>query len=265
MVGQPPLKATSMESPSSCSDVNRSIGPVCDLFKIEEKNEDGIRCNLSLVNVQFLFNYKPEWQGSVTLVKQRYELKGTSSTANPLALLLNNNQFTILQTILLKTLNIPPPDRNSLPETEEKQLYLRSLKKDWDSVFTMQNMCDVQGMSETKTGTGFSLSQGKDVIVGQVDQDEIDDVIKNVICLLSLIQKLNVEIDDSKNRNKFLESSNKELVDKLKGEIKDFKTKNKSLESSNNHFKEANNELSKTNQLMFNDIKKFQAGNLNKV
>ncbi|GJR20973.1 retrovirus-related pol polyprotein from transposon TNT 1-94 [Tanacetum coccineum] len=42
-------------------------------------------------------------------------------------------------------------------------------------------------------------------------------------------------------------------------EIKDFKTKNKSLESSNNHFKEANNELSKTNQLMFKDLKKFQA------
>ncbi|GKB60032.1 hypothetical protein Tco_0916218, partial [Tanacetum coccineum] len=63
----------------------------------------------------------------------------------------------------------------------------------------------------------------------------------------------------SKNRNKFLESSNKGLVDKLKGGIEDFKTKNKSLESSNNHFKEANNELSKTNQLMFKDLKKFQA------
>nr|GFB86224.1 hypothetical protein [Tanacetum cinerariifolium] len=32
-----------------------------------------------------------------------------------------------------------------------------------------------------------------------------------------------------------------------------------SLESSNNHFKEANNELSKANQLMFKDLKKFQA------
>ncbi|GKB05736.1 retrovirus-related pol polyprotein from transposon TNT 1-94 [Tanacetum coccineum] len=42
-------------------------------------------------------------------------------------------------------------------------------------------------------------------------------------------------------------------------EIEDFKTKNKSLESLNNHFKEANNELSKTNQLMFKDLKKFQA------
>ncbi|GJW78757.1 hypothetical protein Tco_0140439 [Tanacetum coccineum] len=65
-------------------------------------------------------------------------------------------------------------------------------------------------------------------------------------------------------------STNGEIVDqddddlarelnKLNGEIEDFKTKNKSLESSNNHFKEANNELSKTNQLKFKDLKKFQA------
>nr|GEV68400.1 ribonuclease H-like domain-containing protein [Tanacetum cinerariifolium] len=75
----------------------------------------------------------------------------------------------------------------------------------------------------------------------------------------SLIEKLKCEIDDNKNRNKFLETSNKALVDKLKGEIEDFKTKNKILESSNNHFKEANNKLSETNELMYKDLKKFQA------
>ncbi|GKF23459.1 hypothetical protein Tco_0075781 [Tanacetum coccineum] len=90
-----------------------------------------------------------------------------------------------------------------------------------------------------------------------VDHDD-DDLAKEHDLLASLIEKLKCEIDDSKNRNKFLESSNKTLVDKLKGEIEDFKTKNKSLKSSNNHFKEANNELSKTNQLMFKDLKKFQ-------
>ncbi|GJX56273.1 retrovirus-related pol polyprotein from transposon TNT 1-94 [Tanacetum coccineum] len=93
----------------------------------------------------------------------------------------------------------------------------------------------------------------------QDDQDDTDDLDQERDLLASLIQKLKYEIDDSKNRNKFLESSNKALVDKLKGEIEDFKTKNKSLESSNNHFKEVNNELSKTNQLMFKDLKKFQA------
>ncbi|GJR42633.1 hypothetical protein Tco_1310736 [Tanacetum coccineum] len=91
------------------------------------------------------------------------------------------------------------------------------------------------------------------------DQDDDDDLAKEHDLLASLIKKLKCKIDDNKNRNKFLESSNKTLSDKLKGEISDFKTKNKSLESSNNHFKEANNELSKTNQLMFKDLKKFQA------
>ncbi|GJR63314.1 hypothetical protein Tco_1505476 [Tanacetum coccineum] len=91
------------------------------------------------------------------------------------------------------------------------------------------------------------------------DQDDNDDLAKERDLLCSLSEKIKCEIDGRKNRNKFLEISNKTLVDKLKGEIEDFKTKNKSLESSNNHFKEANNELSKTNQLMFKDLKKFQA------
>ncbi|GJY35694.1 hypothetical protein Tco_0421072 [Tanacetum coccineum] len=51
----------------------------------------------------------------------------------------------------------------------------------------------------------------------QDDQDETDDLDQERDLLASLIQKLKCEIDDSKNRNKFLESSNKALVDKLKG------------------------------------------------
>nr|GEY80090.1 hypothetical protein [Tanacetum cinerariifolium] len=94
----------------------------------------------------------------------------------------------------------------------------------------------------------------------QIDQNDDDDDLSNERDLLaSLIKKLKCEIDDNKNRNKFLETSNKVLVNKLKGEIEDFKTKNKSLESSNNHFKEAYNELSKINELMYKDLKKFQA------
>nr|GEX94613.1 integrase, catalytic region, zinc finger, CCHC-type, peptidase aspartic, catalytic [Tanacetum cinerariifolium] len=77
--------------------------------------------------------------------------------------------------------------------------------------------------------------------------------------LASLIEKLKCEIDDSKNRNKFFETSNKVLVEKLKGDIEDFKNKNTSLKSSNSHFKEANNKLSETNKLMYTDLKKVQA------
>nr|GEW87056.1 hypothetical protein [Tanacetum cinerariifolium] len=94
----------------------------------------------------------------------------------------------------------------------------------------------------------------------QIDQNDADDDLANERELLaSLIEKLKCEINDNKNRNKILETSNKFLVDKLKGEIEDFKTKNKSLESSNNRFKEANDKLSETNELMYNDLKKFQA------
>nr|GFA95500.1 hypothetical protein [Tanacetum cinerariifolium] len=57
----------------------------------------------------------------------------------------------------------------------------------------------------------------------KINQNEDDDDLANERELLaSLIAKLKYEIDDSKNRNKFLEASNKVLVDKLKGEIKDF-------------------------------------------
>nr|GFA38797.1 hypothetical protein [Tanacetum cinerariifolium] len=94
----------------------------------------------------------------------------------------------------------------------------------------------------------------------QINQNDDDDDLANERELLaSLIEKLKCKINDSKNRNKFLETSNKVLVEKLKREIEDFKTKNKSLKSSNNHFKEANNKLSETNKLMYTDLKKSQA------
>nr|GEW31662.1 hypothetical protein [Tanacetum cinerariifolium] len=94
----------------------------------------------------------------------------------------------------------------------------------------------------------------------EIDQNDDDnDLAKERKLLASLIEKLKCEIDESKNRNKFLETLNKVLIEKLKGEIKDFKIKNISLESSNNHFKEANNKLSETKNLLYTDFKKSEA------
>nr|GEU71718.1 hypothetical protein [Tanacetum cinerariifolium] len=53
-----------------------------------------------------------------------------------------------------------------------------------------------------------------------VDQDD-NDLARERDLLASLIEKLKCKIDDSKNRNIFLESSNKALVDKLK-DLKKF-------------------------------------------
>nr|GEX35028.1 hypothetical protein [Tanacetum cinerariifolium] len=54
----------------------------------------------------------------------------------------------------------------------------------------------------------------------QVDQND-DDLANERDLLASLIEKLKCEIDDSKNRNKFLKTSKKALVDKLK-DLKKF-------------------------------------------
>nr|GEW92848.1 hypothetical protein [Tanacetum cinerariifolium] len=118
------------------------------------------------------------------------------------------------------------------------------------------NVVGARETVETKTGEGCNMSQGKDAIN---DDDDDDDLTNERELLASLIEKLRCEIDDNKNRNKFLETSNKVLVEKLKGDIEDFKNENKSLESSNNRFKEANNNPSETNALMYTDLKKFQA------
>nr|GFA77427.1 hypothetical protein [Tanacetum cinerariifolium] len=94
----------------------------------------------------------------------------------------------------------------------------------------------------------------------EIDQNDDDnDLAKERELLASLIEKLKCEINESKNHNKFLETSNKALIEKLKGEIKDFKNKKISLESSNNFFKEANNRLSETNNLLYVDYKKSEA------
>nr|GFB02720.1 hypothetical protein [Tanacetum cinerariifolium] len=52
----------------------------------------------------------------------------------------------------------------------------------------------------------------------QIDQNDDDDndLANERELLASLTEKLKCEIDDSKNRNKFLETSNKVLVEKLK-------------------------------------------------
>nr|GFB51381.1 hypothetical protein [Tanacetum cinerariifolium]GFB53619.1 hypothetical protein [Tanacetum cinerariifolium] len=87
----------------------------------------------------------------------------------------------------------------------------------------------------------------------QIDQNDKDvDLAKERELLASLIAKLKCEIDESKNRNTFLETSNKVLVEKLKSEIADFKNKNKSLTK-------ANNKLSEENDLLYADFKKSKA------
>nr|GEY78420.1 Gag-Pol polyprotein [Tanacetum cinerariifolium] len=138
---------------------------------------------------------------------------------------------------------------------------------DYYNVFAIESAHPKQSESIHDT---YPIEQDEHIVIidslymsydrGQIDQnDDENDLANERELLASLIEKLKCEIDDSKNRNKFLETSNKVLIEKLKGEIEDFKNKNKSLESSNNHFKKANNKLSERNNLLYNDFKNSQA------
>ncbi|GJW27532.1 hypothetical protein Tco_0044407 [Tanacetum coccineum] len=125
----------------------------------------------------------------------------------------------------------PDPVDNSGPIFDDEPMHKVQNNNDNYNVFAMENEHPEQPESSNHI---YLAEQGDTKITidsldicynrDQDDQDDTDDLDQERDLLASLIQKLKCEIDDNKNRNKFLESSNKALVDKLKGEIEDFKT-----------------------------------------
>ncbi|GJV80196.1 retrovirus-related pol polyprotein from transposon TNT 1-94 [Tanacetum coccineum] len=115
---------------------------------------------------------------------------------------------------------------NSGPIFDDEPMHKVQNNNDNYNVFAMENEHPEQPESSndiylTEQGDTNITIDSSDICYdrAQDDQDETDDLDQERDLLASLIQKLKCEIDDSKNRNKFLESSNKELVDKLKGVI----------------------------------------------
>ncbi|GJY01409.1 hypothetical protein Tco_0359561 [Tanacetum coccineum] len=112
---------------------------------------------------------------------------------------------------------------NSGPIFDDEPMHKVQNNNDNYNVFAMENEHPEQPESSndiylTEQGDSNITIDSSDICYdrAQDDQDETDDLDQERDLLASLIQKLKCEIDDSKNRNKFLESSNKELVDKLK-------------------------------------------------
>nr|GEX53926.1 hypothetical protein [Tanacetum cinerariifolium] len=213
---------------------------------------------LKTVSYHKLYDIQKQHQNEVNELRA----ERIARTTNPLHLFLNNNQFTILRIILLTTLKIPQPDHNKLlPGTEEK-----------GTGYDNQRIGNVDGAREIVGTTMVQKSRiqcynckefrhvarecqkpkrAKDAAYHREKMllyaannfrpifdsdplqknDDDDDLANERDLHASLIEKLKCEIDDSKNHNKFLETSNKLLVDKLK----------------------------EINELMHNDLKKFQA------
>nr|GFA64603.1 hypothetical protein [Tanacetum cinerariifolium] len=129
-----------------------------------------------------------------------------------------------------------------LYKQEEARIQLNAEQADWRD--------DTNDKSDDQELEAHYMYMAK---LQQIDQNDEDiDLAKERELLASLIAKLKCEIDETKNRNTLLETSNKVLVEKLKSEIADFKNKNKSLT-------EANNKLSVENDQLYADYKKSKA------
>nr|GFB15951.1 hypothetical protein [Tanacetum cinerariifolium] len=86
-------------------------------------------------------------------------------------------------------------------------------------------MATLQQVSPDAVDSGPIFDKEPEQKIDQNDEDV--ELAKERELLASLIAKLKCEIDESKNRNTLLETSNKVLVEKLKSEIADFKNKKK--------------------------------------
>nr|GFA27088.1 hypothetical protein [Tanacetum cinerariifolium] len=152
-------------------------------------------------------------------------------------------------------------DENDDQELEAHYMYMAKLQQvqnnDHYDVFAID--CQHSEQSEYVHNTYLIEQDAQNVIIksedmnydsDQIEQNDEDvDLAKERELLASLISKLKCEIDETKNHNTLLETSNKVLVEKLKIEIADFKNKNKSLT-------EANNKLSEVNAHLYADYKK---------
>ncbi|GJX72303.1 hypothetical protein Tco_0309474 [Tanacetum coccineum] len=169
------------------------------------------------VNVQFLLQLQPEWQRFVTLVKQSQELKTVSYHKLYDILKQHQNEVNemrdekeidkLMAFISLSFKKIYKPTNNNLRTSSNtsranQDNTPRINREDWGK--------DSRGLLHMlQTILTQSL-----ILSGKRERD----------LLASLIEKLKCKIDDSKNYNKFLESSNKTLVDKLK-DLKKFQAK----------------------------------------
>nr|GFB17583.1 hypothetical protein [Tanacetum cinerariifolium] len=241
------------------------------------------------VNVHFLLQLQPEWQRFVTLIKQSQELKTISYHKLYDILKQHQNEVNEIRAERIARTAFAEDDEMLKDKEIDKLMALISLsfkkiyKPTNNNLQTLSNTTRANQDNSPRINRGNrydnqrlgNAAGAREIIdkhnmiidsldmcydIEQIDQnDDNNDLANERDLLASLIEKVKCEIDDNKNHNKFLATSNKVLVHKLKGEIEDFKTKNKSLESSNNRFKEANNKLSETNKLMYTDLKKFQA------
>nr|GFC75108.1 hypothetical protein [Tanacetum cinerariifolium] len=117
-----------------------------------------------------------------------------------------------------------------LCKQEEARIQLNAEQADWKDDTDDESddqeleanymyMAKLQHFSPDAVDSGPIFDKEPEQKIDQNDKDA--DLAKECELLASLIEKLKCEINESKNRNTFLEASKKVLVEKLKSEIED--------------------------------------------
>ncbi|GKD38797.1 hypothetical protein Tco_1259004 [Tanacetum coccineum] len=188
----------------------------------------------------------------------------------------------------------PDPVDNSGPIFDAEPLHKVQNNNDNYNVFAIENehpeqpefVNDIYLEEQGDTNiTIDSLDMCYDREQDDHNDDDDDDLAKERDLLASLIKKLKCEIDDSKNHNKFLESSNKALVDKLKAELDRYHDVNYASkvaidcakakgdlmsykiesEKSSNEYTRKINDLSQENKAQIKSYKTLEDKGLDKV
>nr|GEZ01023.1 hypothetical protein [Tanacetum cinerariifolium] len=159
------------------------------------------QCNVTnhQVNVQFLLQLQPEWQREKMLLYKQEEA----------GIQLNAEQFDW---------------RDDTDDDSDWRDDTDNESDDQELEAHYMYMAKLQPVSPDDVDSRPIFDKEPEQKIDQNDEDV--DLAKERELLASLIAKLKCEIDETKNRNTLLETTNKVLVEKLKSEIADFKNKN---------------------------------------
>nr|GEW71187.1 hypothetical protein [Tanacetum cinerariifolium] len=211
-------KFTSQDDESLESYYSRFYKMMNELIRNQCKNQE-----LKTVSYHKLYDILKQHQHEVNEI----QAEKIARVANPLALVAQQQPVYHPQT--------HPTHHKQNSSTRSQQAATKNRGKAIDNSprinrnagYESQRIGNVAGAKETvgssmvqKSGIQYNCKEfrhGEDDIVDQIDQNDEDaDLSKGRELLASLIEKLKCEIDESKNRNKFLETSNKKSQAELK-------------------------------------------------